>query len=88
MFRWFRKKKEPEPHTLKIWCVVEGPFLQRDLPDEGYPDDAVMLVLKLEDDGDVFDAEVWMDDMQSAYHIIKHFKTNITPLVIEMGSND
>ena len=85
MFRWFRKKEEPEPHLVKIWGVVEGPFLQRDLPDEGYHDEAAMLVLKLEDDGEVFDAEVWMDDLQSAEYIIKHFKVNINPLVIEMG---
>lgn len=91
MFSWLKKflKTQPPPRirrvNIKIWGVVEGPFFQRDLPDQGYDPDAVMMIMKLEDDGDVFDAEVWMDDFDQASQIIRHFKKSITPLEIEMG---
>ena len=94
MFNWLKKFRRPPPEpkrsNIKIWGVVEGPFFQRELPDQGYDDDAVMMIMKLEDDGDVFDAEVWMDDFDQASQIINHFKKSINPLEIEMGelSND
>jgi hypothetical protein len=41
-----------------------------------------MLVLKVSRGEDVFDAEFWFDDLDEAYVLVKHFQTNLYPIVL------
>jgi hypothetical protein len=41
-----------------------------------------MLVLKVSRGEDVFDAEFWFDDFDEAYVLVKHFQTNLNPIVL------
>lgn len=84
MFNWINKvlkrgpPKEPPPY---LWGVVAGPFLSEELPEEDdVPEGLVMLVMKVSQGADVFEAEFWFDDLKDAYKLVHHFNTSITPI--------
>jgi hypothetical protein len=88
MLSWLRKKfsrAEPkeapkESSELLIWGVLHGPFSAKEIPDCEYPEETVMLVVKLSEGKKVFNAEFWFDNLDEAYVIINHFKDKIEPL--------
>ena len=85
MIGWLRKRlsrKKEEPKQTLLWGIVEGPFLARDIPECGFPPDSAMLVLKVSRGEDVFDAEFWFNNFDEAYVLVKHFQTNISPIVL------
>lgn len=85
MLNWLRKKfsrKEEEPSQTLLWGIVEGPFSAREIPDCGFPPDSTMLVLKVSRGEEVFDAEFWFNNFEEAYVLVKHFQTNLHPIVL------
>jgi hypothetical protein len=85
MLNWLRKKfskEEEKPDQTLLWGVVEGPFSAKDIPDCGFPPESTMLVLKVSRGEDVFDAEFLFDDLDEAYVLMKHFQTNLNPIVL------
>lgn len=89
MFQWlkdkFSKEKKKPELTLHIWSVVRGPVYAEDLPLDEEPEGAVMLLLKVAQDNEVFDAEFWFEEVGDAQKILKHFERSILPLEISMG---
>jgi hypothetical protein len=82
------RKKEPE-YTTKIWGIVEGPILIEEIPDEeleGVPMTAqVMLVCRVEKDGQVGFEQYWYASLDDAYELVKYFSKNIEPLEVSLG---
>ena len=69
-----------------IWGVIDGPYFAYEVwQDELLDDDSCLLVCKVEQDGEIFDSEVWFDCFDSAYEFKKYFDTNIEPLEITHG---
>jgi hypothetical protein len=85
MLNWLRKKfsrREKEPSQTLLWGIVEGPIAAKDIPDCGFPPESTMLVLKVSRGEEVFDAEFWFDDFEEACVLVKHFQTNLNPIVL------
>tara|TARA_R110000803_G_scaffold60333_2_gene119515 strand:+ start:1525 stop:1794 length:270 start_codon:yes stop_codon:yes gene_type:complete len=77
--------------SIKIWDVIEGPYLAEDmipnLPDY-LPENLHFNICKVETDGKVEHVELFFDDFNSAYDMVKHFKTSIDPIEIEDDTED
>lgn len=80
LFNRPKKVQEAEPQGFRIWGVLRGPTFSHEIPDSGFPEGSVMMVLKVEEDGEVFDAEFWFDNLSDAEEITKHFKDSINPI--------
>lgn len=91
MFERLKKLFSPKKESpkLQIWCILEGPILAEDMPDDEVPEDATdesaYMVLKISDGDRVFDAEFWFDDMDDAYEIVTHFGKSIDPINLNVG---
>lgn len=64
---------------MKIHSVESGPY------DDG---EYIWNVCKVEDDGKVFDMELFFDSFGDAYKMIKHFAKSIDPLDLELNEED
>lgn len=86
MLKWLKNLlKEPQEESdpkLMIWGVLEGPLYSQDVPESDFPDDSVMLVMKVSRGKEVFDAEFWFDTYDEAYALVKHFDSSIKPIEI------
>lgn len=87
MFGWLKRrlrKNQPDGSeagdTTMIWGVQQGPVFAHDIPDCGFPDDSVMMLLKISIGEEVTDAEFWFDNMDDAYVIVSHFNKSIEPI--------
>jgi len=72
--------------NVKVWDVIEGPYSVKDVvPDapSDLPEDLHFNLCKVEKDGEIEDIELFFDDFNSAYEMVKYFKSNIEPLEIE-----
>ena len=94
MIQWLKKllgkgppqDRQPTSAKTLIWGVVDGPYYLHEVcQDEPLDDDLCLLVCKVEQDGEVFDSEVWFDCFDSAYEFKRYFDTNIEPLEITHG---
>ena len=88
MFSWINKvlkRGPPKELPIYLWGVVSGPFLSEELPDEDdNPDGLVMMVMKVSQGVDVFEAEFWFDDLKDAYKLVSHFHKTISPIELNM----
>lgn len=83
MLSWLKKllpKKSKEPDNTYIWGVLEGPYYSREIPDCNFPPEHTMLVVKMSRGEEVFDAEIWFEDIEAAYVLMKHFRSSIEPI--------
>lgn len=86
MFNWLRRKikKTPPEHAIRIWGVVAGPFF-RDEIEEDLPEGLeVMLVCKVEIDGEITVQEFFFTEFDHAYQIVKHFQSKIEPIEVSL----
>lgn len=71
-------------HNVVIYGIVEGPYHSSDIP-EWNEDDCWILLCQVENSYGGFEVEeltFWTFD--DAYEIVKHFKQNITPFIMEV----
>lgn len=77
------KNKDPEPLYLNVWTILYGPFHKDELPHQNVPDELnYMIVCKVDDQGEVYDQEMWFTDLDSVRVWEKHFATTIDPIRI------
>lgn len=69
-----------------IWDVIDGPYYREDfdedfLFEEGIEEDrGFMIVVKLEEDGEIGQVNLWLRTEEETDSIVQHFKNSITPL--------
>jgi hypothetical protein len=79
--------KDTEPNSrILIWDVIDGPFNREefdeyDLLNEGLPDHLnFMLVVLIEDEGELEKVDFWYETEEEALEVVKYFKEKIEPL--------
>jgi hypothetical protein len=75
----------PDSDDLMFWGIIEGPIEADDIPDSGFPSEAVCMILKASENGEVFDVEVWFESFDDAYTIVRHFDQTIEPIKLNKG---
>lgn len=61
---------------IKIHKVIEGPF--EDDEEDGY-----WCLCLAEDDGELYDIEIFFDEFDEAYTFKMHFTKSINPIIME-----
>lgn len=78
----------PDGNKTLIWGIVQGPIYAQHIPDADFPDDAVMVVAKVSEGDEVFDAEFWFDSFEDACVMLDHFKGSINPIELDNNSSN
>jgi hypothetical protein len=97
VLNWIKSvlKTKPPPEVVTqdkgktlIWGIVQGPIFASDIPDCDFPDEAVMVVAKVSEGSEVFDAEFWFDSFEDACVMVDYFKGSIDPIELDNNNND
>ena len=73
-----------------IWGVIGGPFYRDDFDEDDLLDGGidesqeVMLVVKLEEDGQIEEVSFWYETEEEAMQIVHYFCNNIEPLEVSL----
>lgn len=70
-------------NQIIIWNVLEGPFHASEIPDS-LVEEGWCLVCQADDNNEFGVSNFWFDDLDSAYIWVRHFKSSIDPIIIDM----
>ena len=86
MFKKFwKKKKKVEAPKILIWNTMSGVLLPEDLGQDPNFEGEVYVKVKLEVDGGMVDTYLSLEDTDQALELIKHFRTKIEPIEVQVG---
>lgn len=81
---WKKKKKADAPKIL-IWDTMSGVLLPEDIGQDPNFEGEVYVKVKLEVSGEMTDTYLSVEGADQALELIKHFRTNIEPIEVQVG---
>jgi hypothetical protein len=66
---------------MKIHRVIEGPYESED-------EDTVWCLCLVEENGELYDIELFFDTFEEGYSFKAHFQKSIEPIILNPGSTD
>lgn len=76
-------------NQVVIYSVIEGPFHSSEIPDWDEEDDCWLLLCQVENSYGALEAEeLAFSTFDEAYEIVKHFKKNCFPFIMEVEEDE